>query len=121
MQDHIAVCYPEEGCGLVAGTGNTAVEILPITNQSHSQTHFTMDPLEQLEAFYKIEKKGMSLLAIYHSHPYGPRFPSAHDVEAFSYPGVIYLIWSLDAGDWQVSGYEINQNNLIEIQLLFVD
>jgi proteasome lid subunit RPN8/RPN11 len=76
-----------------------------------------MDPKEQLAAFKWINDHQLSLLGIYHSHPEGPAFPSKTDIATFSYPGVVYVIWSFEKGNWQVNGYRI-ENNAFTGQLL---
>jgi len=120
MHDHVAGSFPEEACGLVAGKGLVVNDIYPITNITHSESRFVMDPKEQYAAFKKIDNTNLELLGIYHSHPVGPDFPSLIDVRSFSYPGVFYLIWSKIKEDWQIRGFEIGTNVPEEVLLRFV-
>jgi len=53
------------------------------------------DPEEQYRAMKEIADSGESLLAIYHSHPWGPAYPSKRDVNMAFYPESFYLIISL--------------------------
>ncbi len=96
MLAHVLSCLPEEACGLVGSLPgeNTAAVILPIENELHSPVRFRMAPAEQLKAFYWLEERGLDLAAIFHSHPRGPRHPSATDLAEFAYPGVLMLILS---------------------------
>ena len=105
MKDHVASRAPEEACGLVAGVGNQARVIFPITNVLHDRFRFRMAPDEQLNAFLKAEEEGLDIIAIYHSHPHGIDHPSASDSAELSFPGVIYLIWYQSGGQWQCCAY----------------
>lgn len=109
---------PEEACGLVAGMDGLTSRVYPITNQFHSRTRFRMDPGEQLQGLIAIEESGNQLLAIYHSHPAGPDRPSLTDVAEAAYPGVIHLIWHLQAGSWVCSGFLIEEQRVIPVTLL---
>jgi proteasome lid subunit RPN8/RPN11 len=108
---------PEEACGLVAGLSGKSQRVFRLTNVLHSKTGYQMDPKEQLEAFQEIDKRGWNLLAIYHSHPAGPPGPSPTDVERATYPMVIYLVWSGDAGGWRLQGYSIRSGEVKEVQV----
>ncbi|HEX9012226.1 MAG TPA: M67 family metallopeptidase [Anaerolineaceae bacterium] len=94
MRKQVSRLAPEEACGMLAGRAAAVDRVLPVTNRVHSPSRFEMDPQEQVNAFLEIEAAGLDLLAIYHSHPLGPPFPSPTDQEEFLYPGVLYLIWS---------------------------
>ena len=54
-----------------------------------------MEPEEQLRVFQEIEKKGLEVSAIYHSHPHTAAFPSQRDVDNAFYPDSLILIISL--------------------------
>jgi proteasome lid subunit RPN8/RPN11 len=72
-----------------------------------------MEPGEQLKAMLAIEEAGEELLAIYHSHPGGPAWPSPSDVAEAAYPGVIHLIWYRQAGDWECGGFLIEGDRVV--------
>jgi proteasome lid subunit RPN8/RPN11 len=97
MRQHILERVPEEACGLVAGTGGCSRVVFEVENILQSPVRFRMEAGEQIRAFLEIEKSGMDLLAIYHSHPQGPDQPSTTDLEEFAYPGTPYLIWYPEA------------------------
>lgn len=92
---HLDSVYPEEGCGLVAGREGMATAVYPIENILHSQTTYEMAPVPQIETMLAIEAGGDDLVAIYHSHPHSPAYPSPTDVALAYYPDAIYLIVSL--------------------------
>ncbi len=117
MLQHVRSCLPEEACGLIGGTGNQVVVILPVENEFHSPVRFRMKPEEQLKVFVTFEQHGLDLIGIYHSHPTGPDRPSETDRCEFAYPGTAYLIWSLLDADWEVSGYQMINEQFIDIKL----
>jgi proteasome lid subunit RPN8/RPN11 len=104
MQQHVAACVPQEGCGLLAGQGDRVQAVIPITNAAHSPVRFRMDPEEQVGAFRRIEAQGWELVGIFHSHPAGPETPSPTDLRESAYE-VAQLIWTHQAGLWQVRGF----------------
>jgi proteasome lid subunit RPN8/RPN11 len=84
------------------------VQMLPIENALHSPVRFCMAPAAQLQAFQALEADGLDLLAIFHSHPTGPREPSPTDLAEFAYPGVLSLIlFPTDAQAWSARAFHI--------------
>lgn len=95
MLSHVSQWHPLEACGLLAGAGQTVNSVYPIDNILRSPTAYEMEPTQQLKAMLDFEAQGDSLLAIYHSHPQGPEYPSQTDVEKAYYPEAVYVIISL--------------------------
>ncbi len=113
MVAHVIACLPEEACGLVGSQPgeSTAAVVLPIENDLHSPVRFRMAPGEQLKAFYWLEERSLDLAAIFHSHPHGPRHPSATDLAEFAYPGVLMLILSpLEPADEHAAAPDTGEN-----------
>lgn len=99
---HARSCDPEEACGILAGGPDsngvrTVKRVFTMENAEHSSTFYMMDPREQFKVFDEMEKEGLELTAIFHSHPHSPAVPSAHDLELAFYPESLYLIISLAA------------------------
>jgi proteasome lid subunit RPN8/RPN11 len=94
MLEHVRACLPEEACGLLGGMGGRAVVALPVENALHSATRFRMAPEAQVAAMLELERRGLELTAIWHSHPSGPPEPSAIDTAEAAYPEAGYLIWT---------------------------
>ncbi|MDX1613327.1 MAG: M67 family metallopeptidase [Candidatus Promineifilaceae bacterium] len=88
----LRAALPAEGCGLLAGHGRRVERVYPVPNRLASPTAYEMAPAEQLAAMLDLEERGLKLLAIYHSHPQGPSFPSASDVAQAYYPEAVYII-----------------------------
>jgi [CysO sulfur-carrier protein]-S-L-cysteine hydrolase len=96
MLEHLLACLPVEGCGILGGRPGELVcqAVLPVPNLLRSAVRFRMEPEAQLKAFHELEARDLELLAVFHSHPTGPDYPSPTDLAEFAYPGVLYLIWS---------------------------
>ncbi len=93
--DHARQEYPLEGCGILAGKGGKVTKFYPMANMKKSSSCYLMEPEEQLRVFQEIEKGGLELSAIYHSHPHTAAFPSQRDVDYAFYPDSLILIISL--------------------------
>jgi [CysO sulfur-carrier protein]-S-L-cysteine hydrolase len=113
----VSTVIPEEACGLVVGKDNQASAVLPITNELHSPVKFRMNPLEQLRAFQWIEDQQLDLLAIYHSHPNGPSYPSETDIAEYYYPATTVLICSQSSGVWIIEAYRIENGKFNFLRL----
>ena len=121
MAAGVGEAEPEEACGIIAGDGNTARLVIPITNILHSPTRFRMDPQEQLNAFLMAEEKGWDILAVYHSHPNGAGEPSPMDFEELTFPGIIYLIWYKQVDRWHCRSFIMNTHReAIEVPLTII-
>ena len=108
MLQHVERCFPEEGCGLLAGRDGSILRVHIIENCLHSPFRFRMEPKAQLEAFQQIEAEGLVLLAIFHSHPHGPEGPSLADLEEHAYADVIHIIWSRSGNRWSCKAFRLD-------------
>ena len=93
--DHARSGFPLEVCGILGGTDTTVSAIYRMTNTDASNEHFMMEPREQFRVVKELRAKGISMLAIYHSHPESPARPSEEDIRLALTPGVSYVIVSL--------------------------
>lgn len=87
--------YPNECCGLLFGKGTRAERLLRMENVEHSPLNYRVDSRQLLEAFEAMERLGLDLVGIYHSHTHSPAEPSRTDVALAGYPDAHYLIVSL--------------------------
>ncbi len=123
---HAREGYPEEICGLISGrvengTGR-AYALYRARNVAEDRTvNYAVDPqtlLKQIE----FEERGEVLVAIYHSHPESPAYPSATDARQAYYPDSVYIICSLQ--DWEhpeLRGWHLVQGPVDEIEEVPVD
>ncbi len=78
-----------------------------------------MDPKQQIKTILDIEKKGLQLLGIYHSHPLGPQSPSEIDIAQAYYPEVAHLIVSfLDNTNPITRAFTITEDEVNEIPFM---
>lgn len=111
MRSWVRKNIPEEACGILAADRSGLVrKHYPVENVLHSPVRYRMDPQKQFQAMMQIERAGLMMLAIYHSHPQGPSFPSKTDIEESFYPDTYSLIWFNDGGHWQLKAFLIRDD-----------
>lgn len=97
---HLQAAYPLEGCGLLAGDAlGQVTAVYPIHNILQSPTKYEMDPRQQIQAILDMEANGWQMIAIFHSHPQGPDYPSPTDIALAFYPDAANIIVSLQERD----------------------
>lgn len=114
MLKHCINCFPLEACGLLAGK-KEITEIYKIKNIEASSTSFFFDPLEQLKAFKDIKVKGIEMLAVFHSHPFGDAYPSFKDIELACYD--VYHIIIAIKPQLSVRCFTIKEGVVKEVEL----
>lgn len=119
---HARACKPEEACGILAGnhlpTGvRTVKKVFLMENAEHSSTFYLMDSQEQFEVFDQMNQGGLDPVAIFHSHPHSPAYPSGVDLELAFYPDSLYLIVSLASEEPIARVFSIVDQNIVEAQL----
>lgn len=109
---------PAECCGILAGEANGRVtRVFPTVNTRHSADEFLMDPDEQFAVFDAIQAAGLTMLAVYHSHPETPARPSEHDIRMAFYPDMAYLIASLAENEPRAQAFRIADGEVRPIPL----
>ena len=97
--EHMRRYLPCEGVGLLATSavapGMVAQHFYPGRNVDASPRRYTMDPVDVLGALHDMERRGMRLMAIVHSHPDTPPIPSASDLAEAEVPNALSLIVGL--------------------------
>jgi proteasome lid subunit RPN8/RPN11 len=126
MLEHALAERPLECCGLLAGVIRDGVGEVerryPLVNAAASPVEFESDPRSMFAAVRNIDRHGLEVLAIYHSHPTSEPVPSRTDLARNWWgPNVVNLIigltrtpplvrgWWLGAEDycqaeWQIGG-----------------
>ncbi len=120
--EHARACDPEEACGILAGDADGTVRrVFTMLNAAASSTFYQMDSREQFRVFDQIEQEGLELVAIFHSHPHSPAYPSASDCELAFYPDSLYLIVSLMDNKADSRVFKILDGNVAETGITIVD
>jgi proteasome lid subunit RPN8/RPN11 len=105
---HALDSRPQEACGIIAGSGERAIQIIPIPNRStEPEQHFRLDDQAFTKAMFELERNGLSLIGIYHSHPKGDPIPSQEDIRQSNYPATAYVIVGLKNGETQLAAWNI--------------
>jgi len=117
MLRHVQQVCPEEGCGLLAGIQGIVRKVYCVENSLHSPTRFEMDPIGQVEALMDMEKNGLELAAIFHSHPDGPDHPSESDTRLFFYPEAASLICWRENDQWQIRAFQLAEQTWVPVKL----
>ena len=116
---HVLREVPNEGVGVLAvhkGAPGTVLACYPLSNvAAQPERRYLADPLELLRALRAMQRSGLNLGAIYHSHPRGWARPSPTDLDLARYP-VPYLI--ADVQRHELRAYLLPENTEIEVRLL---
>lgn len=106
---------PQEACGILAGAGGGVRRTYRLGNTSDTpQSNYLADPEQQLKAFQDAERRGLALLATYHSHPSSPAYPSETDIALAYYPQARHVIISLAGGRPEVRCFAIESGRVTE-------
>jgi len=66
----------------------------------------------------EMRARGLSQVAIFHSHPSSPAYPSAKDVRLAFYDDAVYIIVSLSDGEEIVRGFSIGDGQVAEVEIV---
>lgn len=86
---------PIEACGILGGRDGRAEVFHPTANAEESPVRYSIAPPDLFRITRELDRAGLDLLAIFHSHPATEAYPSATDVRLAFYPDAFYLIMSL--------------------------
>jgi [CysO sulfur-carrier protein]-S-L-cysteine hydrolase len=95
MLMHCRSVLPDEACGMLAGPGSSPTHLYETINIEPTPVSYLMDPMEQFRIMKDMRDRGLRMIAIYHSHPQSPAYPSSRDIGLAFYDEVVYIIVSL--------------------------
>jgi len=120
MLRDVMAASPEEACGILAADDHGRVRRhFPLENVEHSPVRYRMNPSAQFQTMMRIEESGLVLLAIYHSHPNGPAFPSETDLKEWFYPESYMMLWHREDKIWQVHAFLIREDRYQSIPIRY--
>jgi [CysO sulfur-carrier protein]-S-L-cysteine hydrolase len=110
---------PRECCGIVAGRFGAPVQVYETRNIAEGNRLYEIDPRQLIDLEFRLlPEQGSEIIAIYHSHPESPAFPSLTDIELAFWPDAIYLICSLaDRERPDLRGFNIRDGLVHEVTL----
>ena len=120
IADRAASHYPEEVCGLLAGSGKRITKAFPVSNiAAQPETDYQLQPAEQLKALKQIDADSLTWIGIYHSHPKSGPIPSPADIQQASDDGLLHLIVSLQRSKPKLKLWRIQAAAVSPIELTF--
>src|SRR5436305_4260799 len=118
MIEHAREEAPNECVGLIASRNGSAERLYRATNAAASPLRFEIDGAEQIRYHNEIEDSGLALEAIYHSHTRTDPVPSQTDISfAAGWPGVLWVIVGLAAGEPDVRAWSIDGSRVMQAEL----
>ena len=117
--DHAMRDAPRECCGIIAGRSGVPKKLYETRNVAAGNRFYEIDPAQLIDLeFRELPAQEMELVAIYHSHPESPAYPSATDIELAFWPDAVFLICSLADRDRPViRGFRIRDGAICEVTL----
>ena len=97
--------FPNECCGLLAGTKNGSdkivTRVVPSPNTlvdaiGSGHKSFEVDPKIHFDLLRELKDGPENIIGHYHSHPGEPALPSTHDIDSALEPEHIWLIMGVD-------------------------
>jgi proteasome lid subunit RPN8/RPN11 len=122
IRKYCSSAFPNEACGILAGKEGRVARVFAVTNIEPSPVSYFMDPGEQLHVQKQMRERKEEMVAIFHSHPQSPAYPSAKDVNLAFYEDVVYVIVGLSDGKVnEIKAFTITEGNVREIGIRVVD
>jgi proteasome lid subunit RPN8/RPN11 len=83
----------------------------PLVNALASPTRYESEPRSLFDAVRDMRRRGLDILAVYHSHPTSPPLPSRLDRELNYGPDVVHFIVSLSTEPPTVRGWWLTETD----------
>lgn len=103
IRAHGEEAYPEEGAGFLLGSdgpNRKVAGLLPLPNLREAEARnrrYLLDANDYLKAEMEADRRGLTLVGVFHSHPDHPDQPSEFDRE-WAQPFFSYVITGVEAG-----------------------
>jgi len=122
---HARESAPNEACGLLAGKDGVPGRAIRCANVDETpMTRYRPDPRDLIRAFREMDDRGEDLVAIYHSHPASPAYPSPTDRAESAdergeprYPGAVYVLVSVRTDEPEIRAFRIKDDIVTELVL----
>jgi len=105
IRKHGEETYPHECCGILLGCMDddgtrTVTSTARASNTRTDSPHnrYLIDPRDQIRIQREGRERGEDVIGYYHSHPDHPAKASANDLEEAHWPGLSYVITSVERG-----------------------
>ncbi len=112
---HLHSEAPREGVGLWVGKGGRVERIIPLPNvHPRPSSAYKAEPQALIRVVQGLEREGLELIAIYHSHPKGSVHPSQTD-KTQAFWRVPYVILALETGE--VRAYKLPEGEELGVSV----
>ena len=99
--------------------GSEMEKVYHVRNIDNSPVSYQMDPQEQFRIFREMRNDRHKMLAIYHSHPVSPAYPSSKDIDLAFYSESVYIIVGLsDLEMPEIRAFDIVEGAVNEVRIL---
>ena len=105
LRQHGEETYPHECCGILLGSTEedgtrvvTSVARAGNTRNDSPHNRYNIDPKDQIRIQREGRQRGEEVIGYYHSHPDHPAEPSRTDLAEAHWPGLSYVITSVENG-----------------------
>jgi proteasome lid subunit RPN8/RPN11 len=109
MISHAQTEAPLECCGLLAGRIEGEAGLVenryPLVNEAASPVEFVSEARGMFDATREIDRRGLRILAVYHSHPASRPVPSKTDLERNYSAEVVNIIISLQRNPAELAAW----------------
>ena len=96
LKEHARQSSPNESCAVLFGKiidrCYTVKDIFLTKNASPSPVNFTISNEDLVRAYQESELKNMEVIAIFHSHPQSPPYPSSTDKQYMEVNPIPWII-----------------------------
>ena len=122
MQAWLTAELPNEGCGLLAGTGRLVRQVVALPNAERSPQRFRAESKAQVAAMLELDRNGWERLGVFHSHPGMPAHPSETDRLQAYYPEAVSIIFGQPAagGGWEARAFRLQAGSSRPVQLQLI-
>ncbi|TFF92002.1 M67 family peptidase [Candidatus Thorarchaeota archaeon] len=111
---HAESWYPKECVALLFGHSATRRAIVSrmalMDNLAAARTTFAVKPEEQYRLLVEAEKRGDTMIGVFHSHP-APVRPSEKDLENMRLNPVVWIVASKSSGNWEYGSFILAQDD----------
>jgi proteasome lid subunit RPN8/RPN11 len=108
---------PLEACGYLAEKDGVICKSIAMKNIDASPVHYSMDPAQQFAVVRNCRTEGLTIRAVYHSHPETAAYPSAEDIKLAYDPALSYVIVSLAESSPCINSFTIKTDKVIPEQI----
>lgn len=112
---------PLECCGLLGGVPPRVSSFHPLRNVAASETRYTADPQQLVEAWRWLREHQAQILAIYHSHPRWEAVPSNTDLKENYWGDTPRIIVSLLTDPPVVRVWRLDPESFTELSCSKID